>query len=310
MLRFFAQYGLLSLLLLSGCASAPLEYKNLTPPQALPIAAATSDRPLVALVLGSGGNRGFAHVGVIKVLEENNIPVDIVVGTSAGSVVGALYAGGFHATELERMALDIDRGQLSDYELSIEGYVRGEKLQDFINKELHNRSIEQLDKPFVAIATELASGKAAAFNHGNTGMAVRASSSIPGVFQPVVIEGSEYVDGGLKDPVPVNIAQTMGADIVIAVDVSLQPQNYQRSSNILGILIQSIRIMRQTITDNEITAAQIVIRPKIGATPEINSSSKRDLVKAGEDATNAALPAIREWLKRISDKKFLEQSIE
>ncbi len=299
----------LSLLLLSACASAPINNQNIPPPEALPIVAAKSDRPLVALVLGSGGNRGFAHVGVIKVLEENHIPVDIVVGTSVGSVVGALYAGGIHAAELEKLALNLEQGQLNDYELSFDGYIRGERLQDFINNELHDRTIEQLDKPFAAIATELSTGKAAAFNHGNTGMAVRASSSIPGVFLPILINGAEYVDGGLKDPVPVKIAQQMGADIVIAVDVSKLPQSNQRPSNALQIWIQGARIMQQTIAENEIKAAQVVIRPQIGATPKIDPASKQSLVKAGEDAANAALPEIRYWLKRISDEKLLKQPV-
>jgi NTE family protein len=295
---------LLALLLLSACASAPIKYKDVTPPAAMPIAAVTSGRAVVALALGSGGNRGFAHVGVIKVLEENNIPVDIVVGTSAGSVVGALYAGGYHADGLEQMALNLNKSELDDYELSTEGYIRGERLQDFINQALQNRSIEQLDKPFAAMATELASGRAVVFNRGNTGMAVRASSSIPGVFQPVLINGLEYVDGGLTNPVPVSIAHGMGADIVIAVDVSQQPRNYPKSSNVLKILLQSARIMRQKIIDNEITDAQIVIRPQIGVTPDLNPESKQSLIKAGEDAANAAMPEIRYWLKKIADEKL------
>ncbi|MDD5056449.1 MAG: patatin-like phospholipase family protein [Sideroxydans sp.] len=308
--NFFNRFCLLlPLLLLAACASAPI--KNiLPPPQALPIVAHTSDRPLVALVLGSGGSRGFAHVGVIKVLEENHIPVDMVVGTSVGSFVGALYAGGFNAAQLEKLALNLEQGQLNDFELSFEGYIRGERLQDFINTELHDRTIEQLDKPFAAVATELSGGKSAAFNRGNTGMAVRASSSIPGVFLPVEIDGTEYVDGGLKDPVPVKIAQQMGADIVIAVDVSSLPMNGQKLSNALQIWIQGARIMQQTIAENEIRAAQVVIRPQIGATPKINPASKQVLLKSGEDAANAALPEIHFWLKKTADEKLLKHSVQ
>lgn len=310
MLRNLKHPGLLlALLFLSACASAPIKYKDVTPPSAVPIAPVASGRPVVALALGSGGNRGFAHVGVIKVLEENNIPVDIVVGTSAGSVVGALYAGGYHADKLEQMAFDLNQSGLDDYDLSAEGYIRGERLQDFINQALQNRSIEQLDKPFAAMATELASGRAAAFTHGNTGMAVRASSSIPGVFQPVLISGLEYVDGGLTNPVPVSTAHSMGADIVIAVDVSRQPQNHPETSNVIKILLQSMRIMRQKIIDNEISAAQVVIRPQIGVTPDLNPESKQSLIQAGEDAANAALPEIRYWLKKVADEKLLESSI-
>ncbi|BBJ00387.1 patatin [Ferrigenium kumadai] len=295
--------------LLAACASTPpIQYKNVVQPQSVFIEPIQSDRPIVALALGSGGERGFAHVGVIKALEANGISIDIVVGTSAGSVVGALYAGGYKGDALEQLALKLDQAQLDDFELSKRGYIRGELLQDFVNKALKNRSIEQLDKPFVAIATQLGSGNAVAFNRGNTGMAVRASSSIPGVFLPVVIGGEEYVDGDLKKPVPVSVAREMGADIVIAVDISQQPKDNPAPEDIIDTLTQSIRIMRQSILARELEAAQIVIRPAIGQTPEIDTASKRRLIKNGEDAAVDALPLIRDWLQKIANEKTLERA--
>jgi NTE family protein len=256
------------------------------------------------LALGSGGARGFAHIGVIKALEANGIKIDIVVGTSAGSVVGALYAAGYKSAEIEQIAIDLDQDRLRDTDLSTRGYIRGEQLQDFINRELKNRSIEQLDKPFVAVATQLDTGNAVTFNRGNTGKAVRASSSIPGVYYPVQIGEHEYVDGDLKSPVPVNVARAMGADIVIAVDISQQPQDQPYAQDIIDILKQSLRIMRQSVLVHELDAAQIVIRPDIGRTPAINEESKIRLIKKGEDATIAMLPQIREWLKKITNEKF------
>ncbi|MBI5918766.1 MAG: patatin-like phospholipase family protein [Nitrosomonadales bacterium] len=295
---------LLPLVLLTACASDPIKFKNVTPPKATPIQALHADRPLVALALGSGGERGFSHVGVIKALEANNIQIDIVVGTSAGSMVGALYAGGYRSRELEQLALQLDESQINDISLGKRGYIRGELLQDFINRSLKNRSIEQLEKPFAAVSTELASGKAVAFNRGNTGMAVRASSSIPGVFYPVQIDGIEYVDGDLKDPVPVSVARKMGADLVIAVDISEQPKDTPGASGILDTLTQSIRIMRQSIISSELQNAQVVIRPMIGTTPDtIDAATKQRLIKAGEDAALAALPRIREWLQKNGHKK-------
>jgi NTE family protein len=267
-----------------------------------------SDKPVVALVLGSGGDRGFAHIGVIKALEANDIKVDIVLGTSAGSVVGALYAGGYNGLALEKLALEMDREKLKDFDISRRGYVRGEQLQDFINRALNNRSIEQLEHPFIAIATQLKTGKTAAFNHGNTGQAVRASSSIPGVFYPVTINGEEYVDGDLKKPVAVTLAREMGADIIIAVDISQQPADHPAAQDIIDILKQSLRIMRQSILARELESAQIVIRPEIGVTPEIDTNSKLRLIKIGEDAATAAIPAIREWLQKIEAEKHLEQA--
>lgn len=300
---------LLLLFLLAACASkTPIQYKDVVQPQEVSIEPVQADKPVVALALGSGGERGFAHIGVIKVLEANGISIDIVVGTSAGSVVGALYAGGYKGEELEQLALKLDQAQLDDFELSKRGYIRGELLQDFINKALKNRSIEQLDKPFVAISTQLSSGNAVAFNRGNTGMAVRASSSIPGVFHPVLIGGEEYVDGDLKKPVPVSVAREMGADIVIAVDISQQPRDNPMPEDIIDTLTQSIRIMRQSILARELEGAQIVIRPAIGQTPEIDAASKRRLIGSGEEAATAALPLIRDWLQKIANEKMLERA--
>jgi NTE family protein len=294
---------------LVACAThRPIQYVNVEPPRAVAIEPIVSSEPVIALALGSGGERGFAHVGVIKALEANGVVIDIVVGTSVGSVVGALYAGGYKGAELEQIALQLDQAQLDDFELSKRGYIRGEQLQDYINRALKNRSIEQLDKPYVAIATNLRSGTAVAFNRGNTGMAARASSSIPGVFYPVVIAGEEYVDGDLKKPVPVSVAREMGADIVIAVDISQQPQDNPLPQDIIDTLTQSIRIMRQSILLRELESAQIVIRPAIGITPEIDTASKLRLIKSGEDATIAALPQIREWVGKVAKEKMLDRA--
>lgn len=302
-----ARSNLLILLLplwLMACATPqPIQYKNVTEPRAVPIERIQSEKPIVALALGSGGKRGYSHIGVIKALEANNIKVDIVVGTSAGSVVGALYAGGYKSDELEQLALKLDQAQLNDYELSRRGYIRGEQLQDFINRALKNRSIEQLEIPFAAVSTQLSTGKAAFFNRGNTGMAVRASSSIPGVFYPVLIGGEEYVDGDLKYPVPVSVAREMGADIVIAVDISQRPQDNPAPQGIIDILTQSLRIMRQSIVARDLESAQVVIRPVIGYTPEIDDASKKHLISVGTDAAVVAMPQIREWLRKVANEK-------
>lgn len=306
MVRFaFSRFILPALpLLLAACATTPpIQFKDVVEPQAVSIEPLQSDKPIVALALGSGGARGFAHIGVIKALEANDIHIDIVVGTSAGSVVGALYAGGYKGEEIERIALDLDQNRLRDTDLSKRGYIRGEQLQDFINRELKNRSIEKLDKPFIAVATQLDTGYEVAFNRGNTGKAVRASSSIPGVYYPVQIGEHEYVDGDLKNPVPVSVARAMGADIVIAVDISQQPQDQPYPQDIIDILKQSLRIMRQSVLAHQIESAQIVINPDIGKTPEINADNKLRLIKNGEDAAIAMMPQIREWMNKITIQK-------
>jgi NTE family protein len=293
----------LPFVLLACATTPPIQFKDVIDPQAVSIEPMQSDKPIIALALGSGGDRGFAHIGVIKALEANGIHIDIIVGTSAGSVVGALSAGGYKGDEIEQIALRLDQEHLDDYDISRRGYISGERLQDFIDRELKNRSIEQLDRPFVAIATQLRTGTAVAFNRGNTGKAVRASSSIPGVYYPVQIGDEEYVDGDLKSPVPVSVARAMGADIVIAVDISQQPRDQPVPQDIIDIFKQSLRIMRQSVLAHEIESAQIVIRPVIEKMPEMDATGKMRIIKTGEEATIAAIPQIREWVQKIANEK-------
>ncbi len=184
----------------------------------------TPVKPRVALALGGGAAKGFAHIGVIKVLEANGIVPDIITGTSAGSVVGSLYASGLNGMQLQAKAMQLDESELTDWTLSTKGFLKGEKLENYINTQLGNRPIEKLPRKLGIVATELDSGQKVVFRMGNTGQAVRASASIPNVFLPVVIGGKRYVDGGLVSPVPVSAAREMGADFVIAVDISAKPK--------------------------------------------------------------------------------------
>ena len=176
-------------LLLSGCGSLGLGKSS-------PPAAPAKPKAVVALALGGGASKGFAHIGVLKVLQENRIPVDIVTGTSAGAVVGSLYASGMSLSRLELEAEILQKTDVVDLTLSTSGFIKGDKLQDFINQKVRNRQIQQFPKKFAAVATEFGTGRMAAFNYGNAGQAVRASVSIPNVFQPTVINGKRYADGG------------------------------------------------------------------------------------------------------------------
>jgi len=265
MLRFLLP---LFALLLPACALAPHEYPRLAPPRAVEFTPIRSDRPVIALVLGAGGARGFAHVGVIKVLEAEGIRPTVVVGSSSGSVVAALYAGGYSAAALVDLALSLEDRDIIDFTLFGPGRVEGEALQDYVNKALGNRSIEALEHPFAVIATERATNRMIIFNRGNTGLAVRASSSIPNVFWPVIIDGTEYVDGGLTSRVPVPVARRMGAQVVIAVDVS-----WRGSS--------------------DVDAADVAIRPTTPRTRTLDFSARLESIAAGETAARAALPEIR-----------------
>ena len=288
----------LASLFLAGCSTLPAGGNgDATKPQP----SAQPPALKVALVLGGGAVRGFAHIGVIKTLEAHGIVPDMVVGTSAGSVVGALYAGGYSGFELQKIAFQLEQESVGDWVLPDRGFIKGEMLQNFINKALQNRPIERLNKPFAAVTTELQTGEMAVFRRGNTGMAVRASSSIPGVFQPVKIEGREYVDGGLVSPVPVRAARSMGADIVIAVDISGKPKNV-RLNDTIDIFLQAFSIMGQTIGRYELAEADVVIRPQTGMIGATEFDQKHLAIMEGEKAALAGLVLIRSKLKKAGGK--------
>ena len=223
----------ISLLTLSLSACGLLGGSGSQTPSRQPLTATRKPQAVIGLALGGGASKGFAHIGVIKVLEENNIPVKIVTGTSAGALVGSLYASGMNAPRLQREAENLQRADLVDLTLSTSGFIRGEKLQNYINRQVGNRPIQNLPRKFAAVATEFDSGRSVVFRSGNTGQAVRASASIPNVFQPAVINGKRYVDGGLTAPVPVSAARQMGANVVIAVDISAKPASIKRPAEAL-----------------------------------------------------------------------------
>jgi len=288
--------AVLSVMLLGACAlKAPAP---VPPPITPPTATSAKPKPKIALALGGGAARGFAHIGVIKILEQNGIVPDIIVGTSAGSLVGALYAGGFDGFALQRLALTMDEGVLADWSISgiSMGVLKGELLEAYVNDRLQGRAIEKLGRPLGVVATDLASGEAVVFRAGNVGIAVHASSAVPGAFRPVRIAGRDYVDGGLTHPVPVHAARAMGADFVIAVDVSQNPRN-SRPSDIASILLQTFAIMGRSIARGELAAADIVIRPQAN-TGGTDFAARHAVILEGERAALAVLPQLRERLAR------------
>ena len=284
----------------AACALSPSDYNGAGAPREAAIEPLRSERPLVALALGSGGARGFAHVGVIKALEEAGIVPDIVTGSSSGAVVAALYASGRPARELEEIALGIEQGDLVDITLFGNGWVKGEALQDFVNRMVDGRPIERLARPFAVIATEAKSGRLVVFNQGNTGVAVRASASVPRVFVPPVINGEEYLDGGLSSPVPVKVARAMGADVVIAVDVSWFAQSRVRDSDEMARYSRNERYLRY---GDELELADVVIVPRTVRTRMLDFDQKVANIAAGEAAGREAVPQLRQALARAAEKK-------
>lgn len=280
--------------LLAGCSVLP--GKAPEKPPAVPVAPVAA-KPKIGLALGGGAARGFAHIGVIKMLESHGIVPDYVVGTSAGAVVGSLYAGGYDAFAMQKIAVQLDEKIFADWTLGGRGLLKGEALQDFINQHLNKRPLEKLNKPFATVATDLNSGERVVFRTGDTGMAVRASAAVPGVFQPTQFRGRSFVDGGLTSPVPVQAAREMGADIVVAVDISDRPEG-QPVDSLAAILWQTTTIMGGIIGANELKGADIVIRPKLRYVKSWDFAARHDAMLEGEKAALAALPNIKQKLGR------------
>jgi NTE family protein len=255
----------------------------------------------IALVLGAGASRGFAHIGVLKILESNKIPIHMIVGTSAGSFVGSLYAYGFNAFQLQKMSFSIERGDIVDLTIPDNGFVKGEKLEEYINTLLNNTPIEKLRIPFYAVATDIQNGQEVDFGRGNTGTAVRASCSIPGIFRPVKIGDRTYVDGGVVSPVAVDTAKRYGADFVIAVDLSSDIESNPPEGTIETIL-QSVSIMYSKLSSIQLSKADIVIRPKVGYIGPSDFTKKHEAVLEGEKAAIEALPDINNLITRLQQE--------
>ena len=258
-------------------------------------ASAPRRRPRIGLALGGGAARGFAHVGVIQVLEEAGLRPDLIAGTSAGSLVAALYASGKSGAQLQQIALSMDEATCADWTLPFfgRGLLRGEALGRYVNAQVGARLIEDMVMPLGIVATDLNTGDGILFRRGDTGQAVRASSAVPAVFQPVRISGHDYVDGGLVAPVPVRHAREMGAELVIAVDISSAPQG-NPAGDTLQVLLQTFAIMGKTINSHELRGADVLVRPSLNGLKAADFATRGRAIEAGRIAMLAALPGLRE----------------
>jgi NTE family protein len=260
----------------------------------------TRKKPVIGLALGGGAARGFAHIGVIKALESQGIFPNLVVGTSAGSVIAALYASGYRGTELQKIALSLDEAAITDWALPFSGrfggMIKGDALQAMVNRLVKNQTIENMPMPLGIVGTDLQTGNGVLFQRGDTGQAVRASCSVPGIFQPTIIQGREYVDGGLVSPVPVRYAKQMGADIVIAVNISTEPST-QDSSGTLGILLQTTSIMGKSINTFELDLAQVVIQPELKGMRGTDFKARNAAILAGEESVMKQISQVKNLLR-------------
>jgi NTE family protein len=292
--------ALLAAAFVAACSLPPADYNGAGAPRQAAIVPLRSDRPVVAFALGSGGSRGFAHVGVIKALEEAGVEADIVTGASSGAIVAAFYASGYRARQIEAIALEVEEADLVDLVPFGKGWVKGEALQQFVNRMVEGRPIERLARRFAVVAVAAQSGRLTVFNRGNTGVAVRASASVPNVFVPPVINGEEYLDGGLLSPVPVKLARAMGADVVIAVDVSWFAQARNAADSDMS---QYGRSARYALLAGELEAADVVVTPRTVRTRLLDFDRKAENIRAGETAAREAVAAIRQRIAEAAARK-------
>ena len=281
------------MLVISSCTLKEIQPGQAPPPivQPPPVVQPPPKPAKIALVLGAGVSKGFAHIGVLKILESNKIPIHMIVGTSVGSAVGSLYAYGYNAFQLQKMSFSIEKGDILDLTIPDNGFIKGEKLEEFINKILKNTPMEKLKIPFYAVATEIKDGQEVVFGKGNTGQAVRASCSIPGIFRPVKIVDKMYVDGGVVSPVAVDAAKRFGADIVIAVDISTGVERTQ-PENTIETILQSLNVMYSKLASIQLCNADVVIKPKVGHIGSTDFSKRHEAILEGEKAALEALPQI------------------
>jgi NTE family protein len=288
-------WALMGALVLSACGTAtrvPVAEPVITPSPLPPV---TERREVkLGLALGGGAARGFAHVGVIQVLEEAGLSPSYVVGTSAGSLVAALYASGKTPAELTKVAETMQEADITDWMLPIlnRGALRGEALAKYVNTLVGGRNLEQMKMPVGIVATDLGSGEVITFRRGNTGTAVRASSAVPGVFQPVRIGDREYVDGGLVAPVPVRQTLEIGANFVIAVDISSDPDG-NPAGDTFQILLQTFTIMGKSINTLALKEANVVVRPALSGVKSADFGARMRSIEAGRVAMQAMLPTLK-----------------
>lgn len=294
--------GLCAAVILTGCGSLSIQRPadgDITPPGSVSPPAERRELKL-GLALGGGAARGFAHLGVIEVLEQAGLRPSHVAGTSAGSLVAAVYASGKTTAELARMAETMQEADITDWMLPLlnRGALRGEALARYVNTQVGGRNLEQMNIPLGIVATDLKSGESVTFRSGNTGAAVRASSAVPAVFQPVRIGDREYVDGGLVAPVPVRQTREMGANFVLAVDISSDPEG-NPSSDTFQILLQTFAIMGKSINTLALKEADFVVRPALTGMKSADFGARMRAIEAGRVAMRAALPALKARLAQF-----------
>ena len=287
-----------ALSLLTACQTVPPITIPQTPIVQVPqVPQGPPPKPKIALVLGGGAARGFAHVGVIRALEQEKIPIDMVVGTSVGSLIGAIYAADVSSFDLEWTAFQLEKDDIFDFGVMNAvvgmGLAKGDKLEAWVKSHIKTANIENMKIPFAAVATDLNWGYKVVLDKGSVARAIRASAAIPGVFQPVQHQGKLLVDGGVVDNIPISVAKAKGADIVIAVDISANIGN-TNITNLVDVTLQATSIMFALNVEHAKKDADVLITPSgIGDIGMLDFTQKKRCMQAGIEATQKAMPNIR-----------------
>jgi NTE family protein len=259
------------------------------------------ERPRVGLALGSGGARGFAHLGAIKVLKDEGIPIDLIAGSSMGALVGCFYGAGIEIENLYQLSVAFKRKYFLDFTVPKMGFIAGKKVKEFIRFFTHGKNIEDLIVPLGVVATDLMSGEKVVFKEGPVAEAVRASISIPGIFVPEKYNGRLLVDGGVSDRVPVSVVREMGADIVIGIDVS-RVGRYTEISTIYDVIMQSIDIMQTEIYNNREIASDVMLRPSVEMYSSRAFTNIEEIIAIGEEETRKKLDQIKMVIDRWKEQ--------
>jgi NTE family protein len=252
-------------------------------------------KPKIGLALGSGASRGFAHIGVIKVLERMGLRPDYIAGSSIGSIIGALYAAGMTPAMMEGIANNIDAKLCYDIGFSRRGFMNGRKLEDLIKLLTRDMDFKDLPIPLAVTAVDLIKCERVIINEGKVYKGVRASISIPGVFQPVHVGEQVLIDGGMLERIPVNVVRDMGADIVIGVDVAFRGE-HRPPENFIEIILQTMEVMELEIMKHNVPSDDIIIRPDVSINNALSLENLENVIDAGEKAAMEALDKLKALL--------------
>lgn len=267
------------LFIVCSCQSAPVVKKA---------------EPKVALVLGGGSAKGFAHVGVLRALEKEKIPIHMIVGTSVGSLIGGIYASNPDSFQLEWTAFKINRGDILDYSVvsSKMGPVQGAKLEAFVEQNAKVKLVEATKIPFYPVATDLNTGETVTLERGSLAKAIHASSAIPGIFVPVAFGNRTLVDGGVTSNIACEVARSKGANVIIAVNLQKDIKDGDITS-VIDVIAQSIAIMMHVNSKTKLSYADVILEPDTKGVSMFDFSQKKTLVEEGIKATERAMPKIK-----------------